>query len=212
MNDVIHTILERRSIRVFENTPIPEADLELILTCAQWAPSGSNQQPWHFLVIRNTHKIAALAGVINSCYETFHARITDETVKQKIMGYKNFFDVVKTAPVVIGVLGKPYESFLQKILKDDAALLAGNRIEVYPGSLSIGAAVENMLLAAYSLGYGSCWMTGPLMFQKELETFLEVASPWHLVSLVPLGKSAQKIDKKPARFPLNQICTFIDKV
>ncbi len=53
MNEVMKTISERRSIRAYDPAPIPEADLQAILTAALEAPSARNLQPWHFSVVTN---------------------------------------------------------------------------------------------------------------------------------------------------------------
>ena len=53
MNEVLKTIEDRRSIRAYDPTPIPEADLQAIMTAALEAPTARNQQPWHFSVVTN---------------------------------------------------------------------------------------------------------------------------------------------------------------
>ena len=51
-NPVLDAIFRRRSIRKFTDRPVDRDDLAAILTAGQWAPSGLNNQPWRFLVIR----------------------------------------------------------------------------------------------------------------------------------------------------------------
>lgn len=51
MNETLHTILKRKSVRKFENRPIEREKVELILRAAMSAPSARNQQPWAFVVI-----------------------------------------------------------------------------------------------------------------------------------------------------------------
>lgn len=60
MNETVRTILNRRSIREFEDREIPKADLEMILQCGIYAPSGHNMQTWRFTVIQNQAEIARL--------------------------------------------------------------------------------------------------------------------------------------------------------
>ena len=52
MNDVIETILKRRSIRAYKEEQIPDEDLKILLTCALYAPTGGNLQNSRFLVIQ----------------------------------------------------------------------------------------------------------------------------------------------------------------
>jgi len=50
---VLDAIRARRSIRQFSDEPVAEEDVQTILDAARWAPSGMNNQPWRFVVIRN---------------------------------------------------------------------------------------------------------------------------------------------------------------
>lgn len=63
-NAVIENILERRSIRAFEERPVAREDLEAIVTCGQWAPSAMNRQEWTFVVLSDAEKTARLASVM----------------------------------------------------------------------------------------------------------------------------------------------------
>lgn len=68
-------IKERRSIRKFKREPVPEEKINLIMEAARLAPSGSNRQPWHFIVVKDPeikskmglHKWAEEAPVIIVC-------------------------------------------------------------------------------------------------------------------------------------------------
>ncbi len=51
--DILGTIKSRRSIRKFSNIPVPEDLVENVLDAGRWAPSGLNNQPWRFAVIRD---------------------------------------------------------------------------------------------------------------------------------------------------------------
>lgn len=64
MNAVIEAILTRRSIRAFNEKPIPREELNEILKAATYAPSGMNRQTWQFTAIVNPEKIQALAKLI----------------------------------------------------------------------------------------------------------------------------------------------------
>jgi nitroreductase len=49
-------ILQRKSIRSYENKPVPEDKLNIVLEAARMAPSGANRQPWKFIVVRDNEK------------------------------------------------------------------------------------------------------------------------------------------------------------
>jgi nitroreductase len=58
---VIDTILNRRSVREFTDKPVSKEDINIILNAGHWAPSGLNNQPWRFIVIRNRETIQKLS-------------------------------------------------------------------------------------------------------------------------------------------------------
>ncbi|KKH95108.1 nitroreductase [Methanosarcina sp. 1.H.T.1A.1] len=58
---VIDTILNRRSVREFTDRPISKEEINTILNAGRWAPSGLNNQPWRFLVVRNPETIHKLS-------------------------------------------------------------------------------------------------------------------------------------------------------
>lgn len=63
MNEVIKTLCTRRSIRRFKNKQVPEKELNEILKCGLYAPSGKNNQDVKIVVIRNSELISKIAKV-----------------------------------------------------------------------------------------------------------------------------------------------------
>ena len=61
--DVFDCIRTRRTVREFKPDPVPEVILQKILQAARWAPSSSNTQPWHFVVIREQDTIKELGRI-----------------------------------------------------------------------------------------------------------------------------------------------------
>ncbi len=54
--DILNLIKTRRSVREFTDEPVSDQEIEKILEAARWAPSGLNNQPWRFLVIKDKEK------------------------------------------------------------------------------------------------------------------------------------------------------------
>ena len=132
MNEVINTILTRRSIRVYNtDKPIAQADLDLILKAGLYAPSGCNAQPWHFTVLQNK-EIRHLLNV-----ETKKELLKTTSQMFLNMAKNEKFDIFYNAPIAIIV---SMDTLAEAPVSDCAA------------------ATQNMLLAAHSLGIGSCWV------------------------------------------------------
>lgn len=69
MNQIMETLLTRRSIRKFQQKPIPREELEQIVEAGRYAPSGMGRQTWKFTVVCNREKIQKLAGAIAEVLE-----------------------------------------------------------------------------------------------------------------------------------------------
>lgn len=59
--DVFEAVQERRSIRAYQDTPVPREKLEKILEAARLAPSAGNAEPWHFIVVTDIEKRKVLS-------------------------------------------------------------------------------------------------------------------------------------------------------
>lgn len=204
-NDFWEVVKRRRSVRVFLPDPVPREDLEKILTAASLAPSGGNRQNWFFVVVSSEEAKEKMRQIIEGKIKELAARMSSAKANKEFSDYAlNYFTFFSKAPAVIAVVKKPYDSTTQRVLK-----LYGLADE-YKTSADIqgvAAAVENMLLAAEALGYGSCWMTGPMIARKELEVFLKINAPDELIALVPVGKAKTK-PPMPPRKKLTEIVSF----
>ncbi len=134
MNEVIKNILSRRSVRKFRADQIPDSDLELILEAAKAAPSGMNAQSWHFSVIQNRQKLDKLNSlIIDSAMQS-----ADEQMKKAVN--RQTLNYFYNAPTVIIVSNGEKTSSAATPEADSAA------------------AMQNIFLAAHSLGIASCWV------------------------------------------------------
>ena len=71
MKSAIQSVLERRSVRSFTKQQIKDEDLDLILQAAVHAPSGRNQQPWHFTALQNPQKLKELDQLVVGDKDSF---------------------------------------------------------------------------------------------------------------------------------------------
>ena len=130
MNQTIKTIKERRSIRKFKPEQLEDQVLSEIIEAGLYAPSGHNMQTWHFTVIQRKEIIHEMNIASKESAKNF----PDEIIQK--MANNDKLDIFYGAPTVVIVSGK----------KDGMTTQA-----------DCGAATQNMLLAAESLGIGSCW-------------------------------------------------------
>jgi len=80
-----------------------------------------------------------------------------------------------------------------------------------PDFQSLGAAIENLLLAATDKGYGACWCTAPIVAYEEMEKIIDFDPEYSLVALLPFGKPDTTIIHKQAqKKTLEEILTIIE--
>ena len=109
---------------------------------------------------------------------------------QRLAAYKGtFYTFFEHAPVVIAVFMVGYDAGTDRLLAK-MGYSAGDikRLRPSPGLQSVSAAVQNMLLAVHALGYGSCWMTGPLVAQEAFEELLGYGKDTFIAALLPIGE------------------------
>lgn len=203
---IFEVIAARRSIRVFTEDAVPKADLERILFAATLAPSGTNSQPWHFVVVEDREKREKMAAVVHEKMDEILTWPEAEGRERRINAYRRPFTFFKEAPVVIAVLAMDHQAVVHKTIEAHGISQRRNR----PSSshLSVGAAVQNLVLYASALGYGCCWMTGPMIAADEIEAILEVEEPWYLASVVPLGLPAENPPPR-SRKGLDKVVTWM---
>lgn len=202
--DVFEAINGRRSIRKFLNEPVSDEDLKIILDAARKAPSGNNRQPWHFVVIKNKGVLEEMAEAVHRKMDAMLTWPEAQGHERGIRRYRYFFTFFSQAPVVIAVLREVYTSPISQVIEKRGLTLYHHSAEQ-----SAAAATQNLVLAAHALGYGTCWMTGPLVAIEELEAILKLPPGRHLMALIPLGKAAQMPPARP-RKSLEEIVTVIE--
>ena len=207
--DDFKTLYEkRRTVRKFLPDYVPDEDVEYMIDAAHLAPTGMNHQHWRFIAIRNKELLYKMADTVDECVKSYYPKIGDEDVIKKIEGFKFYYTFFKDAPLVIACVGWKGGSFFSPI-DEKYNLNIGFGQMVDPDILTMGGAIENAILAATALGYGSAWMTGPVRYQKPLEKLLGIEGEEHLVTLIAIGKAAKDI-KGPPKKKLDEILSYIN--
>lgn len=179
--NTLDTIAARRSIRKFKDTPIPEELLQKILTAAIQAPSACNRQPWRFIIVQGEKK-AEMLRILREAIERDKARGED------IGSSEWSTQVMEQAPVSLFVMNPrgipPWRKHsIEQMFRDVADIQ------------SVGAAIQNMLLAATDLGLGSLWICDVFIAYEELCTWL--GEKGEMIAAVSFGYA----DEAPAARP-----------
>lgn len=204
-------VIERRaSIRMFTNEVVPLEHIKEVVRRAGLAPSINNSQPWKFIAITNEDLLDQMGKIVQKkVLEYFpHENIKEKMMAQaKVLRFSSFF---MDAPVVIAVEMSPYKTIIEELLKGrELSLENVNRLRNYPNIQSVGAAVENLILSAFDLGYGACWLSGLLIARDELENLLGIKSPNTLTACVAMGKPREITSPREKR-PFDEIFQLLD--
>ncbi len=165
-NPVIVNIKTRRSVREYIDKPISEETIKKIIDAGRYAPTGLNLQPWRFIVVQNKEMLKK----ISDCARPLLIKNLEERNDTGALNFmkrlqdKNF-NLFYNAPVLVLVIGSK-----------------NNALTDYDCSLCAG----NMILAAHSLGIGSCWIGGAAIIQKSDEIMAEIKIPENYKLIAPL--------------------------
>jgi len=194
--DVLTTAIRgRASHRKFTADPVPDEDVRRIVESGINAPSGHNRQPWRYIAIRDRTLLDRMAETALARQRAEYDRLSPEVVKE-LSNFEFYLQHFRNAPLVLAVLvTRATDPLVELYQERDPAF---TRAEHYDTELlGVGASIQNCLLAAHSLGYGSCWLTAPIyVAQKDLEQLLKVPDGFNLVSLIAIGRPTK--ERRPA--------------
>lgn len=179
----------RHSIREFTSEPVDRDDLERVVKAAAMAPSAMNSQPYHFYVA--TAKTRVEVGEIVA-HSTVHLQeFADVLPPEHIESASHWYASLGDAPVVIVVTMKNPTSELDELNK----------------LLSVGTAIENLLLAAVDEGLSACNITFSFYVRDELQAYLNVGQDWKVVAVIALGHPAAPPVSPPHEL---NVATFLE--
>ncbi len=181
--DFLDVLATTRAIRRYRPEPIPDADLQRMLFAATRAPTGSNRQGFHFVVLTDTEKSVAAKHVLGDVaravwaekrtadgYDTGSAGTADTPKARMAATMAQFVEHFDEAPVVV-----------IPCLRRHRSPTPSEGASVYP-------AVQNLLLAARVLGYGgviTMWHHG---VEDQLRGILGIPEDIALCAVIPLGR------------------------
>lgn len=188
-NDPIYS---RRSIRRFADREVPVDLVEDILEAGRIAPSAKNRQPWKFIVLGNESKAEFIYHMEQGIKREENGAPHLPETGCGIPDAKNTVRVMKEAPVIIAVINTNSKS-----ASPFAAIDKDERVVEICDSLSLGAAIENMILKAESLGLGTLWIANTFFAYTELMEYLNTDG--QLVSAVAVGYAAESPKPRPRK-------------
>ena len=189
-NPVLEAIKSRRAIRSYEDKPVPESAIQTMLEAATYAPSAINVQPWKFTIITNKAEMKRISDIAKPALIRMLPDVGDEGLVglKKRLSDPNY-NIFYNAPLLIFVSG------------------AKSPYAVYDCSM----AAQNMMLTAYTLGIGSCWIgtAVPAANDSKIKPSLGIPEDHEVHAAVIFGYPKGGFPKAPPKHPA-QILKRID--
>jgi nitroreductase len=155
---VHEAIVSRRSIRRYTHTPVRDEDLKALMESARRAPSGSNTQPWNFIIVRADDTRNQIADV---CEQTWMCQ----------------------APVFLVCVGDTrtrIRTQAPRILNEESPQFALKQV-----IRDTTIAIDHLVLQAESLGLSTCWVA--YFTQDALRPILHIPSDKFVVAVITIG-------------------------
>ena len=168
-NEVINTIMQRRSVRKYLDKPVEHKKLAAVAKCGINAPNGMNSQKWQVRVVESQEWIKGVTEVFKKA---------NPDMVERDPNFKNMF---RNAPNII-VIATPKKGGADV----DAGLMG-----------------ENMILAAQSLGLGTCCLGGPVRFlatSEEAKPYidkLDIPDDYKINYIIAIGYPDETPEAKP---------------
>ncbi len=197
--DVSEVIKRRRSIRRFKPNPIPDEKIKILLESARLAPSGTNTQPWRFIVVK------------------------DANTKKKLQKASHNQRHIKSAPVIIVCCAdlNAFKEFPERVdeLIESGALPERTREVFIPylkrgmstvtrdalmvaAAANVAIAIEHIVLQAVEIGLGTCWVRW--YEDDKVKEILGIPEHVEVMALLPVGVPDEDPPQRP-RLELDQL-------
>ncbi|NFA61151.1 nitroreductase family protein [Clostridium sporogenes] len=164
-------IRSRRSIRKYINKPVEDEKIDQLIESARIAPSGSNTQPWHFIVVKSDITREKLAKVSHNQGWMMDAPVFIVCVADICSRIKE--------DIELSLNENSPQPELKQIIRDTSI------------------AIEHLVLSAEKLGLGTCWVAW--FIQEEVRPILNIPSDKYVVSIITLGYPNESPKDRPRK-------------
>lgn len=194
-NEVEATIIDRRSVRVYRDKPVPEYLVKRILEAGRYAPSAGNCQSWKFVVIQDQKLIEEMGAHVKKMAR-YVARymFSPGTPESRVPKW------------MVHLMSRTFTSLFHPNGRTGLSKVADGTLDVYHGAstvifllvdergtsdphLDVGIAGTNMVLTAHSFGLGTCWVSFStlLAIHPRFRKILGIEYPYRLATSITVG-------------------------
>ncbi len=176
-------IKNRRTVRKFKSTPVPQEHILKILEAARFAPTAGNQQPWKFLIIQDRYRLDSLKNAALEWFIEKYKKMIQpavEELKKTRESLKQTLANVLSAPVYVAVLVDSEAKYPDYV--------------IYDGTLAAGY----LMIAARALGYGTGFFT-TFFPEEKMKDLFNIPKQYKLICFTPIGIPSEWPDTPPKK-------------
>ena len=184
---VLEAIRTRRNVREFTGKPVTVDDLKTIIEAATWAPNHRHTEPWRFIVLAKDGELRKQVAQI--VHDWTYDNIKNPNQKRRIDSSEAAKREILDAPAFMYVYAR--EGPNEEVTRENYAATA--------------CAVQNLLLAAHSIGIGVGWSTGKPCL-ADVRSTIGAEPDWQTVGALYIGYPSEKPEAK--RAPVDDVTTW----
>jgi nitroreductase len=187
--ETMAAIENRRSIRKFLDKEIDKNIIEKIMEAGILAPSGKNAQPWKYIAVTGENKMEMLKAMKKGIENEKYGNGIFIHHKQLAVPAEYTMKIMEEAPVTIFVINTVEKLKLTQTIEEKL----GEMVNIQ----SIGASIQNMILAAFDYGIGSLWICDIYLAYRELGKWLNTDQ--QIIAAVSFGYANEKPPARPRK-------------
>lgn len=192
-NPIEQAILQRRSVRNFKDTPVPEPLIRRVLEAGRAAPSAGNCQPWKFIVITNGEIIRKMDEVTAAGIGQMYNMYKDDGLVQNLKPMAEASPGGLDRRVASGGMGSVSKGLLPASLGAPCVIvMLGDKRSIGSVDLNIGICGQNMNIVANSLGIKACWVGFLISGFGAIADQFDIGPNWQPMTTLVLGYPAFK--------------------
>ena len=184
--------LARRTIRAFTTEPVDAGAVSRAVATALTAPAPHHSEPWRFVILSSA---AARSALLDAMREAWIADLrrdgfTEEQIARRIRRG----EPLRQAPLIVVpclVTDAAHEYPDQRRSRAEQAMF----------TVSMGAAVQNLLIALAVDGLGSAWISSTLFCQDVAAQAMDLPAGWRPMGAIAVGHPAEQATARPPRDP-----------
>lgn len=168
---MIDEIKTRRSIRKYLDKPVEDEKIIELLESARLAPSGSNTQPWHFIVVKS---------------ESMRKKLAEASHNQKWMMSAPVF-IVCAADINCRIKESTHMHLNENSAEEEVKQIIRDT----------SIAIEHIALQAANLNLGTCWVAW--FTQEDIRPILNIPSDKYVISILTVGYADEEPKPRPRK-------------